>query len=296
MQLLAELGLPGAALWLLFVGGALVRGLWARRRAVGPDIQAAIAALMLGTLSWFIHSSGDWLWQLAGVSWPAILLLGGLAGVATTGVNATGCSGDNGAALYFRTVRLGGLLCAGLVFASAFFPYVALRYNDLALRAGAEDLTASLRAAGRAATLDPLSPAPLVARAHALAAASTRDDAYREGIRIDLLGLRMLALEEARQRDPSSWSLALQTGEAALAYRDAVAERPESAEQSNDAGQEAAASAFGLAEQDLVQLGPLEGLEIEELTDRARTHLVAARHLNPRAPEIEAKLSALNGG
>jgi hypothetical protein len=80
MQLLAELGLPGVILWLVFVIATLVRAASVRFRASTWGKTVILAAMMTAVISWFIHSSADWLWQLAGVTLPAMLLLGGLIG------------------------------------------------------------------------------------------------------------------------------------------------------------------------------------------------------------------------
>ena len=88
LQLLAELGFPGLALWVAFVALILGRAAFLRfgaaGRRAGRTNQALTAAMITAVISWFIHSSADWLWQLAAVSLPAMLLLGGLAGVDAT--------------------------------------------------------------------------------------------------------------------------------------------------------------------------------------------------------------------
>ena len=78
MQLLAELGIPGLVLYVAFVLIALVRGVVLRFRARSRADMAVIAAIMTGCLGWFIHSSADWLWQLAGLTLPVMMLFAGL--------------------------------------------------------------------------------------------------------------------------------------------------------------------------------------------------------------------------
>ena len=78
--MLSDLGLPGAAAYVIFIVGTLIVGIRMRFRARRPENQAAVAAALLAVGSWVVHSSADWLWQLGGVTWPAVLLLGGLLG------------------------------------------------------------------------------------------------------------------------------------------------------------------------------------------------------------------------
>ncbi len=80
LQLLSELGLPGVILWLVFVVAALVHAAVVRWRSPSWATRVLIAATMTAVISWFIHSSADWLWQLAGVTLPAMMLFGALIG------------------------------------------------------------------------------------------------------------------------------------------------------------------------------------------------------------------------
>jgi O-antigen ligase len=78
MQLLAELGVPGLVLYVVFVLVALARGVVLRFRARSRADMAVLAALFTACLAWFIHSSADWLWQLAGLTVPVMMLFAGL--------------------------------------------------------------------------------------------------------------------------------------------------------------------------------------------------------------------------
>ncbi len=80
LQLLSELGLPGVILWVAFVLAALVYAALVRFRSSGWVGRVLVAAIMTAVISWFIHSSADWLWQLAGVTLPVIMLFGALIG------------------------------------------------------------------------------------------------------------------------------------------------------------------------------------------------------------------------
>ncbi len=73
LEMASELGLPGLALLLTFLGAVAL----AARRALklgAPLAPGACAALS----AWVLHASVDWDWQLPAVTLPAIVLTGGL--------------------------------------------------------------------------------------------------------------------------------------------------------------------------------------------------------------------------
>lgn len=80
LQWLAETGLIGA----LLAGGGLilllVAGLGAVRRAAPGSSRGLAAALWAGALAWTVHGLYDWDWDIPGVTIPALLFLGVLAG------------------------------------------------------------------------------------------------------------------------------------------------------------------------------------------------------------------------
>ena len=71
VEMLAELGLPGLLALALVIGGAAA----AARRALRTD-RAVAAGATAATLTWFLHASLDWDWQLPAVSLPAVVLAG----------------------------------------------------------------------------------------------------------------------------------------------------------------------------------------------------------------------------
>lgn len=85
MQVLAELGIVGIVLYAAFMLLALLRAVVLRFRASGRANMAVMAAMVTASLSWFIHSSADWMWQLTAVTLPAILLFAGLVGAGGPG-------------------------------------------------------------------------------------------------------------------------------------------------------------------------------------------------------------------
>jgi hypothetical protein len=181
LQLLSELGAPGALLWLAFVIAALVYATIARFRSPDQTTRVVLAATMTAVISWFIHSSADWLWQLAGVTLPAMMLFGALLGATGKGAAkpvAPGVAGDvdvtaeagaprsrrrASAAPARRSPLARGLvlLVAVVAIASAALPYVSQRYSGLA--SGAADLEQMNSRARTAAALDPTSIEPFAA-------------------------------------------------------------------------------------------------------------------------------------
>ena len=76
LRTLTETGLVGALLALLGLGGALLAGARALRRADDPLARAAAAAALAGFAYWVVHGSFDWFWEFAGLGAPAFALLG----------------------------------------------------------------------------------------------------------------------------------------------------------------------------------------------------------------------------
>jgi hypothetical protein len=279
LQLLSELGLPGAAAWLALVSLALARGLRLRFGRQAEGRRALVTAMLLGFASWFIHSSADWLWQLAGVTWPAVLLLGALIGLPQGDNRAVQPGGPQLAPEQARNRRAaqkrrsrgvpGRIALAAaalLVLASAVPPYLALRYADLAHATAPRDPEHALRSADRAARLNPLSSEPLVTRAQVLellARSSDAESEYGRSARLAALGSRLDVLEGAREREPNSWSLAYLAGVAALDRGD-------------------------------VQTGAEEDVEAGSLVARrAGRHLRDATRMNPREAAIYEALGRL---
>lgn len=214
MDLLAELGLPGFLLWSALVLLAFVQGVRGRLASRDPAVRAAIAAAMLGFLSWLVHSSTDWLWQLAGVTWPAVLLLAGLAAAgreAPAARNAAPGQPDPASHARWRTaggipvLRWVGVAVAVVAFVSAAFPYLSLRYTALAYKDLATSQQASLADAGRAAFLNPLSADPVMTQAEIYEQAATPNPVFAAA-----------AWGEALRREPSNWQIAYYAGLAEL--------------------------------------------------------------------------------
>jgi tetratricopeptide (TPR) repeat protein len=177
LQWLAETGLVGA---LLALGGWGLL-LAAARRAVATrsGAQRALAAAVLaGAVAYAVHACYDWDWDIPGVTLPALVLLGVLAGSAPAGGSGRApVAGDDRGG---RLLALGGAtlgLCAFAV--SAVLPSLAASRASAALVAAASGSPATLARAwseARAASaLDPLSDAgPLAQASLALHAGAPR--------------------------------------------------------------------------------------------------------------------------
>jgi hypothetical protein len=266
MQLLAELGSPGLALYLLFVGLALVRALVRRFRSSQFTRQAVVAAVVVAVISWFIHSSADWMWQLAGVSLPAMLLLGALVAVdpAKKTPTATGAPedvSDPPARIPKRSHvsrAIAGLL-AVIVIASAAFPYVSSRFSDMA--EGAEDGDTVNAWTETAAMLDPTSVKPFSVRANAYVLAAQQAPAA-SAERLVQLQLAADAWINATEVEPSGWSYYYESARTLLEARDAAL---------------LASSGF---DSELVA-------KAQELEEQARTLLEKAKRLNPLSSYVK---------
>jgi O-antigen ligase len=82
LELAAELGLPGLALLLAFLGGALALALRARGSLSRPDDFAAGIAMTAAFIVFLFSSSVDWMWEETAVG---ALALGGIAVAAAGG-------------------------------------------------------------------------------------------------------------------------------------------------------------------------------------------------------------------
>jgi O-Antigen ligase len=254
LQLLCELGIPGLLLWVAFVALTLVYAARLRFRPLGRAAQAVIAAMMTAVISWFIHSSADWLWQMAATSLPAVMLLGGLVAAGNDDSRGPVAASQPRLGL----VRVLAALMAAVVMVSAALPYLSIRYGDLAASSGSlEEVTAR---AHTAATLDPTAIEPLSIRAyaHQLAAEQAPEGSSE---RVAQLELQAAAWVEAIEREPGQWVCYFKAAEAFLAAHDAAL--------TTDQG------------------------SAQESLEWARMYLEQAHRLNPLSDEVEALQKAL---
>jgi hypothetical protein len=266
IQILGELGLPGFLLYLLAVAGVMVRAVALRVRSTRPERAALLATLAVAALSWFIHSSADWLWQLGGVTWPAILILGALLGArdGQPGLRASPRA---------RTWRLAGVVLVLLMLASGTVSYLALKYADASQLNAALSPSAAVRDARAAGRLDPFSALPPIREAEAYAADAARSTAAGQGsgqAALDSLALACAAWDRALAREPDNWVTAYRAGMALLDYHDA-------------------AVAAGRVS-DAYPMPSVNGLR-----ERSVAYLRMSTRLNPRGKEAPEALKQIDG-
>jgi O-antigen ligase len=190
VRVLAQTGVPGAAMFLLFLGSAILA--LHRARARDSLERAALLGGLTATTYWLVHGSVDWLWEFPALTLPALawLALGGNA-VAT---------GSVGRALrppiYARLAIIAGTAGAVVVLA---LPWIAVQETSAAASGWRADPNRALARLDRARRLNPLSAQPdIVAGVIA-------------GRRGDVAGM-LLAYERALERNPANWFAQLELG------------------------------------------------------------------------------------
>jgi hypothetical protein len=330
MQVLGELGLPGLLLYLFVVLGVLVRAGTLRFRGKGDRRQMLLSAMTVAFLSWLVHSSADWLWQMGGVSWPAVLLLGGLLAASPPNVQRsrrTQTAGpvDTAVLTWDRGGRplrwlTGGIICLMLV--SAGLSFAASQYSDAAQVNSAVSPTTALANARASALFDRLSPLPLIRRAEAYAAGAKGTAASfapgRAWATLDDLALACTSWEEAVRKEPSNWVSNYRAATSVLDYRDAALAAgalqlepeasppvvapttpepwarlrlPDARDGPSDPG--AATSSLALSAADRADAAYFRALDAQNLALLAKRYLRTARQLNPLGAEILTALQRI---
>jgi O-Antigen ligase len=164
LQLLAETGIVGAALAIGAFGLLLAVALAAVRRLPNGRERLLAAALLAGACTYALHSTYDWDWAIPGVTLPALVFLGVLAGVA--GREATTRSAHAGG----HGVALGGVTVVLCVVAfSGLLPSLAASRASAALLSAARGTPAAVASANsdaqEATSFDPLSDQGLLVQA-----------------------------------------------------------------------------------------------------------------------------------
>jgi len=161
LQLLAENGLVGLVLFAVAIG-ALGAAAIGRVRALASGRERDLAAAGVASVAgWVVHGLYDWDWNIPGVTLPALVLLGVIAGGSGEGRRARGTGSP-------ALVVAGTALVLSLVAASALLPaWADGKASDAqsAVRAGSDEAALSKAAAQAdlAARLDPLALRPLLA-------------------------------------------------------------------------------------------------------------------------------------
>lgn len=75
LEVLAERGVIGGALFFGFLGTCLAAGLRKRFTDLNAEGKAQVGAILAGIAYWCVHSSAEWFWQIPAVTMPAMIYL-----------------------------------------------------------------------------------------------------------------------------------------------------------------------------------------------------------------------------
>ncbi|OFW62048.1 MAG: hypothetical protein A2133_09430 [Actinobacteria bacterium RBG_16_64_13] len=264
LQVLAETGIIGGILFvgslLLSLGGLLwprIAAGWRRSRETwlkpdrpvsrrichprwGADPRAYgwEIALLVALLYWLIHGSVEWLWQMAGVTVPAFLMLAAVLAEVDTRAETmwprlaarlrlplpdrkveSHLQPPGILSLGFRLVLIVLFL---VVIATAGLPYLAIQYEESALALAKTDALGAVERAGSAHWLQVASPSPYLTQAtiyeNAANAAALSDRPDRHGAVLDDLALAIAACDQAVALEPADWSVRYRAGVAVLNF------------------------------------------------------------------------------
>lgn len=76
LEVLAERGVVGGALFFGFLATCAATGLRERFGRLTSEGKAQVGALLAAAAYWFVHSSAEWFWQIPAVTLPAMIYLG----------------------------------------------------------------------------------------------------------------------------------------------------------------------------------------------------------------------------
>ena len=176
LQFLAGTGLVGLALFAALAAAAVTAAAGALRRLEGAERDAA-AALSVALALWLTHALVDYDWDFVAVTGPVLFAAGVLASAGRRPRESA------------RPLRAAAAVALALAAAvSVVTPWLAERsVREVGAALDRGDLAAAADSAARARSLDPLSLAPLFARARV---EETKNDAeaalatYREAVRL----------------------------------------------------------------------------------------------------------------
>jgi tetratricopeptide (TPR) repeat protein len=201
LRLLSQLGIVGAALFVVFAGAATAAALRARE----PQARLLLIGGLGIWLYWLIHGSADWFWELPALSAPAFAFVALLA--ALPAETASGTGGRRAPVLALAALVLAGVVAAG----SYAAPLLAARDVEHAIDRWPDDPGETYDRLDRARALNPLSEEPdLVAGAIAA--------------RLDDRARMRRSFQRAVERNPDSWYAWLE-----LALTESVEGRPRAA-------------------------------------------------------------------
>ncbi len=179
MNLLAQTGAIGTALFVAFAAAAAVAGI--RRRREGTAEASIAAGGVTAFAYWLLHGSVDWLWEFPALGLSAFFLLG----LAIGPYRRPAVSAD-------RRLRLVTVAVCAVVAASFVAPWIAARQVARAGDVWRQDPAGAYATLDQAAELNPLSDAALVL---AGTIAAERGD----------VGKMRRSFERAVSRDPHNW-------------------------------------------------------------------------------------------
>ena len=192
LETLAELGVVGFLLLVVFLGATLWAGIRSRRRPIGLSRPQTAAVLAAGAV-WIVHAGIDWDWQEMAFSGLAICLLATLFPLGRRRARLAGRT---------RTAVLWSL--AGLCAAAATYLWLsgvqAQRLQD-ANRLGARGDNAAALADARSVSWPPASDRALLTQAYALEDLGRFSSAYA-------------MYSRAAQNDPRNWIVRFDWGNA----------------------------------------------------------------------------------
>jgi hypothetical protein len=175
LQMLGELGLPGLIGLLTFVIAVLASAVRRRAELSGPERAFRVAAFGI-FLTWLVHTSVDWLYNLPGLTVMALMSAGVLlAPPLGEGSRVATFAGSRSRQAFLLVVLLG----AGLLAASIGRHYGAALSRDAAISEITRDPAAARDSARRSLSLNSHDPTTY----YALAAAEARRGRYAEARR-----------------------------------------------------------------------------------------------------------------
>jgi hypothetical protein len=151
LEVLAERGVIGGALFFGFIATCLAAGLLQRFRRLNAEGKGQVGAVTAAMAYWLVHSSAEWFWQLPAVTLPAMVYLGVLVAPWKRASSAT-------AALTRWPLRAAGAGLAVVLIAAITPLYVADLYLQQSKSGAPENPWVALQAVERAQTFNPVDP------------------------------------------------------------------------------------------------------------------------------------------
>lgn len=187
LQVLSQLGLVGALLFVAAVAAALLLGI--RRRAAAAGLTAtAVGAALSGFAFWLVAGSFDVLWEIPALAAPAFAL---------AGLAAAPPEGERGTPRRALVWGAAAVLAAGI--ASLVLTWASFSFLQEGRELGASDPARAFARLDTAAALNPLAALPYVYKGLIAREAGRTGDA-RE------------AFTSALDREPRNWFAAMELG------------------------------------------------------------------------------------